>query len=318
VQAPDFAALAEANERFSAKARGTKEFVLEFGVKRVVGSRNHQEDEYTCLDNLSREGNHAYFAIFDGHGSDTASAHASRHLHEILFQTDEFKSGDYPRAIIAAFAREDQLLERKSTEDPRTGCTATAAVIANGFLFVGNAGDSRAVLGCEEAGAVKAYRLSRDHKPDDPDEKARIEEAGGVVARGRVQGIHSAINMSRALGDMEFKLPRNAGTADHITWVPHLCPAIPLDRSVKFLILASDGLWNVFEDQQVVNEVHSMLSKGMSPEQVSDALTKKVSETPHADNTTVITVVFKWGVTDAPSGKKQKVSGIEEPGSTVA
>jgi serine/threonine protein phosphatase PrpC len=48
--------------------------------------------------------------------------------------------------------------------------------------------------------------MSKDHKPDDPLEKARITEAGGYVAEGRV---NSNLNLSRALGDLEYKKDAN-------------------------------------------------------------------------------------------------------------
>ena len=43
----------------------------------------------------------------------------------------------------------------------------------------------------------------------DPQEKARIEAAGGHVIGDRVMGPTSAINMSRAMGDFTFKMPLN-------------------------------------------------------------------------------------------------------------
>lgn len=49
-------------------------------------------------------------------------------------------------------------------------------------------------------GAV--IELTTDHKPENPTEKIRIESAGGQVFAGRVNG---NLNVSRALGDLEFK-----------------------------------------------------------------------------------------------------------------
>lgn len=44
--------------------------------------------------------------------------------------------------------------------------------------------------------------LSEDHKPDNELEKKRIEQGGGIVADGRING---NLNLSRAIGDLEFK-----------------------------------------------------------------------------------------------------------------
>ena len=44
--------------------------------------------------------------------------------------------------------------------------------------------------------------MSIDHKPDMPFEKKRIEKAGGFVDEQRVKGV---LNLSRSLGDLEYK-----------------------------------------------------------------------------------------------------------------
>ena len=48
--------------------------------------------------------------------------------------------------------------------------------------------------------------MSKDHKPDDELEKNRIIEAGGFVTEGRV---NANLNLSRALGDLEYKKDKN-------------------------------------------------------------------------------------------------------------
>lgn len=68
------------------------------------------------------------------------------------------------------------------------------------YLYVANAGDSRAVL-CRAGAAVD---LSEDHKPEDDRERERIQAAGGTVtADGRV---NDGLNLSRAIGDHIYKV----------------------------------------------------------------------------------------------------------------
>lgn len=89
------------------------------------------------------------------------------------------------------------------------GTTSTVAYMRGAEVYVACSGDSRAVLGTIRDGKVLAADLSRDHKPDHPEEMARIVAAGGIVsppgdnnrparvwANGRV-----GLAMSRSLGD---------------------------------------------------------------------------------------------------------------------
>ena len=88
------------------------------------------------------------------------------------------------------------------------GTTANVLMIADNKLICANAGDSRCVVGANK----RAVALSEDHKPTGPIEKARIEAAGHTVSdEGRIDGI---LNLSRGLGDANFKRNRNLELAD--------------------------------------------------------------------------------------------------------
>ena len=82
-------------------------------------------------------------------------------------------------AIKAGYAKTDStFLHWARKRRRKDGSTAVTCLLLGKQLFVGWAGDSRAVLLGQEG---KAAWISADHKPDRPDEKARVEAAGGVV-----------------------------------------------------------------------------------------------------------------------------------------
>jgi len=79
------------------------------------------------------------------------------------------------------------------------GCTANVIFVEDmKKIYIANAGDSRCVL----ARGGKAIPLSFDHKPDNEEERDRIEKAGSTIVEGRVDG---NLNLSRSLGDLKYK-----------------------------------------------------------------------------------------------------------------
>jgi len=132
------------------------------------------------------------------------------------------------------------------------GSTACAAVITKEQVYVANVGDSRCVLSKKGL----AVDLSVDHKPNTPREKARIEAAGLDIEDGRVKG---ELNLSRALGDLRFKNnSRLCSTQQAVTAVPDVA-CVDLQPEHDFLIIASDGIFDVLSSQEVVHFVRKHL-----------------------------------------------------------
>lgn len=162
---------------------------------------------------------------------------------DVLTKNADYKSGKYEAALRQTFITLDEMMSADKSSDQitaysmSTGCTSCVALIANNKIYCANAGDSRCVL----ARGSKAVEMSEDHKPDNDGEKRRIEAAGGFVEDGRVRG---TLSLSRALGDMEYKLNRKVGVeAQMITCVPEI-RVETLQADDEFIIIACDGIWD--------------------------------------------------------------------------
>lgn len=241
-----------------------------------------------------------FFGVYDGHGGSQAANFCKDRLHHAL--VEEFEAAmnaqnlstngsgknnwqmKWERAFVDCFHkvdvevgggvfRRDNNGEVVVAEDsaeriaPETvGSTAVVAVVGACQIIVSNCGDSRAVL---SRGGM-AIALSVDHKPDREDELARIEAAGGKVINWNGYRIFGVLAMSRALGDYYLK--------------PYVIPDPEVTFTQRteddeFLILASDGLWDVLTNEEVCEVVRKRLARGHGSNASSSA---KIREHPSA------------------------------------
>jgi len=291
-----------------AETSSGKKYILhiEKAVARAQGSRDHQEDNFSVHDRDLKEKGYGVYCVFDGHGTDVYSAHASKHMAEILMGNEEFKQKNYVEALKTAFFEENEAMKKKHEKGIIGGTTATVALFADGTLYLANVGDSRSVLGVAEKRSLqkeeyKAIRMSRDHSFEDANEIQRIVESGGDVKDGRVRQNGHGINMTRALGDFDFKQPYNHAERDFISAVPHIS-TVALSPSESFLVLASDGLWVDIGDQQLVELIISRRNLGESPEQIVGSIVETISKGSVSDNITVMLLIFDWK--EIPSSEK--------------
>lgn len=112
-------------------------------------------------------------------------------------------------------------------------------------IWVANVGDSRCVL----AHGNRAVELSTDHKPNNPEEKKRIEDLGGSVSL--IKGtwrVEKTLALSRAIGDIHLK--------PYVIAQPDILHRRILDTDT-WLILATDGIWDVLSSQDAINLIAS-------------------------------------------------------------
>ena len=178
----------------------------------------------------------------------------------------------------------------------QAGATAIVAVLKGNELYVANAGDSRGVL-CR---GTRAVALSHDHKPSLDAERTRIEAAGGflsdIAGMCRVNG---NLNLSRAIGDLRYKCNAELMPKDQIITAEPDVTTFTIQPDDRFFILACDGVWDVMDNQQVVDFVLSGLKEDKGVSEISAelldrclAMDPKLTRGVGCDNMTCLIAVF--------------------------
>ena len=163
--------------------------------------RSTMEDACAVIDGFGGDGGTGFFGIYDGHGGRNVAEFIRLHLHVNVEKELRIKGErSVEECLKAAFSVTD--MEASLTGEQASGSTAAVCVVRRQgpkrYVYTANCGDARAVL-CHGGVAV---RLSKDHKATDPQERARIEAAGGFVVRKRVMGV---LAVARAFGDFVLK-----------------------------------------------------------------------------------------------------------------
>ncbi|KAF2840807.1 putative serine/threonine phosphatase 2C ptc2 [Patellaria atrata CBS 101060] len=277
-----------------------------YGVSSMQGWRISMEDAHATILDLKPEGvdtptalekRVSFFGVYDGHGGDKVAIYTGENLHRIIAKQEAFKQGNVEQALKDGFLATDRaILTDPKYEEEVSGCTASVGIITHDKIYVGNAGDSRSVLGIKG----RAKPLSFDHKPQNEGEKARIQAAGGFVDFGRVNG---NLALSRAIGDFEFKKSAELPPEQQIvTAFPDVTVHEVTDDD-EFLVIACDGIWDCQSSQAVVEFVRRGIAAGQELhsicENMMDNCLASSSETGGVgcDNMTIIIIGLLKGKT---------------------
>ncbi|CAI0546711.1 unnamed protein product [Linum tenue] len=219
------------------------------GSASAIGGRKEMEDAVAV--ELGFKGGYDFFGVYDGHGGAGVAEACRERLHELL--AEEIGAGvaagaEWGGVMERCFGRMDGMVEEK---DRMVGSTAVVAVVGKEEVVVANCGDSRAVL-CRGGGVV--VPLSSDHKPDRPDELERVEAAGGRVINWNGYRVLGVLSTSRSIGD-EYLKPFIISTPEVV-----VTKRSPED---EFLILGSDGLWDVISNEDACQVVRRCLKGRM-------------------------------------------------------
>ncbi|RDY09332.1 putative protein phosphatase 2C 13, partial [Mucuna pruriens] len=264
-----------------------------------IGPRCSMDDEHLCIDDLEAHLGFvlkypipsAFYAIFDGHGGPDAAAFVKRNAMRLFFEdadilesydTDAFFLKKLEDSHRRAFLQADLALADEQTVSSSCGTTALTALVLGRHLLVANAGDCRAVL-CRRGAAVE---MSNDHRPSYLPERRRVEESGGFIDDGYLNGY---LSVTRALGDWYMKFP--IGAASPLIAEPDV-RLVTLTEDDEFLIIGCDGIWDVMSSQVAVSLVRRGLRRHDDPQQCARELVKEALRLNTTDNLTVIVICF--------------------------
>jgi len=174
----------------------------------------------------------------------------------------------------------------KEKKDIDSGTTAICATITQNSIIIANLGDSRALFSQKNG----SFLATKDHKPKSPSEKKRIEDAGGLVLRGRV---NANLATSRALGDFDLKnVPGLPPTKQPVSSEPDVYVLERNPANDDFLVLASDGVYDMFDNEELRAFIQNLLKSSKSLEDVVSQILDESFSRGSMDNMTLTLIVF--------------------------
>ena len=279
--------------------------------------KENNQDNYFIYKNFMNKKDYIYMSVCDGHGveghfvsdfiKETLPYDMSENLKNMNIITEDEKEKNKIYQIIKEtfIIANEKLVDNEEINSLFSGSTCVSVIYTPEKLIVPNIGDSRAVLGRlinKENNEYKAINLSRDHKPTEKDEAQRIIENDGRIQPFTEEGEFvgpervwikeedvPGLAMTRSFGD------RVAATVGVMS-EPEI-KEFDFDENDKFMIIASDGIWEFISSQECVNIIKDFYDKNELKEcceyLYQESSKRWLKEEEVIDDTTLILVFFE-------------------------
>ena len=252
------------------------------------------QDSFLVLQNQYNLKDFNIFSVLDGHGVNghLVSRFVTKYFTSFFKNKKKMNSNNNEDAVYyrlkkndsdilkRAFRHAERDIEKNSDIDANFSGTTCVMVLQVGEkILCANVGDSRAIMVKENNVIIP---LSIDQKPNDPEESKRIEGNGGEISQYEEDGeksgpfrvwkkgeVYPGIAMSRSIGDL-------IATTLGVVPVPKFIEE-KIDKETKFIVLASDGVWEFLSNEKVAEIVMPFYKKD-DPDGACKALIKKSTE----------------------------------------
>ncbi|XAR70035.1 Phosphoprotein phosphatase [Bertholletia excelsa] len=240
-----------------------------------------------------------FVGVYDGHGGPEASRFICDHLFRNLIRLAQQDGTISEDVLKSAFsATEDgflSLVRRTYGIKPliaAIGSCCLVGIIWKGTLYIANLGDSRAVIGyLGRSNKIVAEQLTREHNASMEEVRQELrslhpDDSHIVIMKNGVWRIKGIIQVSRSIGDAYLKRPEFSLDPSFprfhlpepirrpvLTAEPSMYSRV-LQPNDKFLIFASDGLWEHLTNQQAVEIVHNNPRVGIARRLLKSALSE--------------------------------------------
>ena len=282
----------EYNEKFAIEYETVKDnysikscnTVLEYSFRedQNIYSQVHMEDKSKSIENFNNNKDQMLFELFDGHGGEDISNFLQQNFAQIYKQYLEINNYDIPKSLSYSFKEADKLIKETLNNIDGMGSTGTIIHLTweeknKLMVYTANVGDSRVSL----ISPTHIIRLSYDHRMSDKKEKERILESGVDIEKNRIGG---ELMLTRIFGDYELK---DKKIKNGLICEPFLSK-IKIDLNIieQFLILASDGIWDLVSEK----EIQQMISQNNNSENLCARIIKKAIDKESWDNMSVFVI----------------------------
>ena len=242
------------------------------------GIVKQNQDCFFIKENFINNDSYFFIGVCDGHGE-----HGEQISNFVSNKLPNYITSLSNEEIISNFKKiNNEIYSFSDINSDMSGTTVVSIIITPEKLIAINLGDSRLSLFKHDNGIYYSKNLSREHKPCEPDESHRIINSGGIIKKCYDENTmkyfgpervwlknkeEPGLAMTRSLGD---KTAHNIGVIDE----PEIKKFF-YDGSEKFIVIASDGLWEYISSEQCINIVKKFYEEEKEPKEAALELTKE-------------------------------------------